>query len=158
MRMMRREGMKDTGVPLTSRAIWLSASSSAVRRSRFGSRFLPAPCVPMAGWGGWDPEGIGSEGIEGGIGSGRIGWEPPRAPPTPASAARPPQQPDTQRPRPAHAPPAPAGRGLGRGVLGSGFWGFGVRGLGFCGLGFWGEGSGGFHVRRVGCGVRDLRF
>lgn len=34
--------------PLTSRAIWLSASSSAVRRSRFGSRFRPAPCVPMA--------------------------------------------------------------------------------------------------------------
>lgn len=35
--------------PLTSRAIWLSASSSAVRRSRFGSRLRPAPGVPMVG-------------------------------------------------------------------------------------------------------------
>lgn len=33
---------------LTSRAIWLSASSSAVRRSRVGSRLRPEPWVPMA--------------------------------------------------------------------------------------------------------------
>lgn len=33
---------------LTSRAIWLSASSSAVSRSRLGSRLRPDPCVPMS--------------------------------------------------------------------------------------------------------------
>lgn len=34
--------------PLTSRAIWFSASSSAVSRSRLGSRLRPEPCVPMS--------------------------------------------------------------------------------------------------------------
>lgn len=33
---------------LTSRAIWFSASSSAVSRSRLGSRLRPDPCVPMS--------------------------------------------------------------------------------------------------------------
>lgn len=45
----RREKGRCRLPPLTSRAIWLSASSSAVRRSRFGSRLRPAPGVPMAG-------------------------------------------------------------------------------------------------------------
>lgn len=36
------------GPVLTSRAIWFSASSSAVSRSRLGSRLRPEPCVPMS--------------------------------------------------------------------------------------------------------------
>lgn len=36
------------GPALTSRAIWFSASSSAVSRSRVGSRLRPAPWVPMS--------------------------------------------------------------------------------------------------------------
>ena len=36
------------GPVLTSRAIWFSASSSAVSRSWLGSRLRPEPCVPMS--------------------------------------------------------------------------------------------------------------
>lgn len=87
--------------PLTSRAIWLSASSSAVRRSRFGSRFLPAPCVPMAD--GWDAVEPGSA-FPAPHGS--------RPPPQPLAGAGP-EEPNRHRPRPAHAPPPPAREGPG---------------------------------------------